>query len=129
MCWREADTVNVKNDSAEQTRFCEGLFASVRLIIGCEPSCNLIPELFLHDRFVLAGITVIAVHGLPDVDAIVEQVIEGTPRVACAPGGTPAPARANFAVYLFPSQIVFELFDTGHPQMLPEDLLYTLGLG
>jgi hypothetical protein len=67
--------MNVKNDSAEQTRCRGGFLPSVRLIIGGEPGYDLIPQLFRHYRFVLAGITLIAVHGLPDVDAIVEQVI------------------------------------------------------
>jgi hypothetical protein len=32
------------------------------------------------------------------------------------------------ATYLFPYQIIFELFDTAQAQVLPEDLAYGLGL-
>jgi hypothetical protein len=77
----------------------------------------------------LAGVGLLTVNDFPDVDAIVEQTIEGSPRVHAAPGGVSGAAGADFAVNPMLLKIISEFLDTAQSHVLPKNLADGIRVG
>ena len=95
---RKPDTVGVEQPAAKQTGAGLGFFSAVRLVVLLEERCNLLPKLRRHDGLMLSGIPCALMADFADVDSVVEQVIEGTPRIRCAATRTPGEASTNLAL-------------------------------
>ena len=70
----------------------------VGLIVFFQAGRNLIPQLSRDDRFVQARMRLFSMDDLADVNAIVQKMIEGSPRVRHTSRGSPSGTGSNLAV-------------------------------
>src|SRR5579863_2184346 len=90
------------------------------LIICFQARRDLVPQFFRYDGFVLAGIRLPAMNDLAEVDAIVQEMIEGSPRIRCTPGCLSSLAGANLASNLPILEMLFEFHDAAKAKILPK---------
>jgi hypothetical protein len=79
------------------------------LIIFRKARRYLIPEHLRNDCFVQTWVRLSLMDDLPDVDAIVQEMVEGTPRVWRVPRGSPSRTDASLAADSLTVQVIFEL--------------------
>src|SRR2546423_7426132 len=76
----------------------------------------------------LARIGLSSMYDLADIDPIVQQMIESSPRIRCTSGSMSSLVSANFTADSLTLQVIFKLHDATEPKILPEKFAHRVRL-